>query len=526
MKIGWFRTAFILGVTLICAAVVVAKRSPERPFLGMKLGLDLKGGSHLLMQVVTDDAVKAQCDLVGTRITEKLRKEGFPQVRVVPGDVGTVVISGIPAGRTNDLEAAIKDEIGTWPVSTSGDTVTISMPANEREVQRDNAVKQAEGTIRNRIDQFGVGETNIQRLGGEQKDRILVELPGVEDPTRVKDLIQTQARLELRLAYYGPGGQGPFMGATKEQVAGQLAGVQGVDILYQTPEHGREGYWMAVEHASVITGGDLRNAQAGRDQIGQAIVEFELQVGAADRFSKFTRANVGKQMPIVLDEKIISAPRINSEIGMRGMIEGNFTPDTAADLSLKLRSGALPARVQTIEERTVGPSLGKDSIDAGVRASLIGSAAVCLFMLIYYRRSGLNAVIALVLNLLILAAIMSSFDAVLTLPGIAGYALTVGMAVDTNVLIFERIREELRHGRTVRAAIDNGFHKALSAIIDTHVTTIVSAMFLFSYGTGPVKGFAVSLTVGLIANLFTALVVSRYIFDLEVGDRQVQRLSI
>jgi preprotein translocase subunit SecD len=276
----------------------------------------------------------------------------------------------------------------------------------------------------------------------------------------------------------------------------------------------------------VITGGDLQDARQGVDQWQNFSVDFKVRVGAVERFAKFTRNNIGRQMPIVLDARIKSAPSIRSEIGGSGQITGRFSQEEAEDLALNLRAGALPARVITIEERTVGPSLGKDSIDAGVRASIWGSIVICGLMLIYYRRSGINAIVALMLNLLILAACMAKFGAVLTLPGIAGYALTVGMAVDSNVLIFERIREELRAGRTVRAAIDAGFRKAFKAIIDTHVTTIVSAFFLFTYGTGPVKGFAVSLTVGLVANLFTSLVVSRYIYDLEVGDRPVQRLSI
>lgn len=532
MKNPWWKLGLILAVTVW--ALFFAWPREGRPFLNMSLGLDLKGGSHLVMQVVTDDAVKAAADAMATRVAEKLRKEGFPTVRVSGADGGQVIVSDIPAGRGGDVEAAIKDDVGSWSTSSGAGELRIQMPPSEMDLHRDNAVKQALTTIRNRVDAFGVSETNIQRLGGDQRDRILVELPGVEDPSRVKGLIQTQARLELRSAYYRGDGMGPFRGRSKEEVAQMLGGQlpTGVEVLpyqetdRQTGKQAAAPEWMAVERSSVITGADLADARRGQGQFGGAVVDFQLHVNAVDRFAKFTRTNVGRQMPIVLDDKIISAPRINSEIGMRGMIEGNFTPQTADDLALQLRAGALPARVNTIEERTVGPSLGKDSIDAGVRASYIGSLAVCVFMLIYYRRSGINAIVALVLNLLILAAVMSGVGAVLTLPGIAGYALTVGMAVDSNVLIFERIREELRHGRSVPAAVEQGFAKALSAILDTHVTTIVSALFLFNYGTGPVKGFAVSLTVGLLANLFTALVVSRFIFDVEIRGRQVKHLSI
>ncbi len=531
MKAGLFRTVLIAAVAVI--AIIYAFPRQGREFLNMKLGLDLKGGSHLVMQVMTDDAIKAECDVLATRLGERMRRDGFSAVRVSSGALGEVVATGVPPGRTGDVESSIREEVSGWGISASGDAIRLEMPSSEKAQLRDTAVKQALTTIRNRVDAFGVGETNIQRLGGTQNDRILVELPGVEDPTRVKGIIQTQARLELRLAYYRPDGAGPFRGGTTEEVVSLLGGQTppGVDILpYEETDKQTlartQREFMAVEKASVITGGDLQDARAQRGQFGDTVVGFTLRVGAADRFAKFTRANIGRQMPIVLDDKIISAPVINSEIGISGQITGGFTPQSAEDLALNLRAGALPARVATIEERTVGPSLGKDSIDDGIRASLLGSIAVCAFMLIYYRRSGINAIVALAFNLVILAACMAGFGAVLTLPGIAGYALTVGMAVDSNVLIFERIREEVRAGRTVRAAIDAGFHKALSAILDTHVTTIVSALFLFTYGTGPVKGFAVSLTVGLLANLFTSLVVSRYIYDLEMGDRPAPRLSI
>lgn len=523
MKFGW--KFGLIGIVLAFSLWHAWPRA-DRPILNMKLGLDLKGGSHLVMQVITDDAIKAECDITANRTNDALHKAGLTTARVTVGELGEVIVSGIPNGRMADAEAALKEATG-WPMSPSGDQIRITMPSTERQIARDRATQQALNTIRNRIDAFGVGETDI-RLAGAQKDRVLVELPGVEDPTRVKNVIQTQARLELRLAYYGQDGTGPYTN-TKEALLAHFRGEipPGTEILPMVERRAEGGeLFMLVEKASVITGGDLADARPSMDEFNRPNVHFTLRVSAADRFARFTRTNIRRQMPIVLDDKIISAPSINSEIGISGQISGRFSRQEAEDLALNLRSGALPARVVTIEERTVGPSLGKDSIQAGLKSSLWGSLAVCCLMLLYYKRSGINAIIALVFNMVILAACMASFGAVLTLPGIAGYALTVGMAVDSNVLIFERIREELRHGRAVRAAIDLGFSKAFSAIVDTHVTTIVSALFLFGYGTGAVKGFAVALTVGLMANLFTALIVSKLIFDIEIGDRAVQRLSI
>jgi preprotein translocase subunit SecD len=431
-------------------------------------------------------------------------------------------------------------------MSSAGGTITVRMPDAQSDFVRDNAVQQALYTIRNRVDAFGVGEVNIQRLGGTQRNRILVELPGVEDPTRVKGLIQTQARLELRSAYYRQDGAGPFVAATRDDVVAALGGAlpAGVEVLPvlerqesraplgQAPPKPQDAAtqrvtsYMAVERASVITGSDLADARRSQGQWGDSVVSFQLQVSAAERFAAFTRANIGRQMPIVLDDKIISAPSIRSEIGMNGQIEGNFTAESSNDLAVQLRAGALPARVLTIEERTVGPSLGRDSIRSGVRAALVGAAMVCTFMLIYYKASGIIAIIALVLNMLILAGGMASVGAVLTLPGIAGYALTVGMAVDASVLIFERIREELRAGRAVRDAIKKGYEKAFSAIFDSNLCTIISAAFLLQYGTGPVRGFAVSLMIGLCANLFTGVFVSRFIYESVIGDRPVKSLSI
>ncbi|MDQ7008147.1 MAG: protein translocase subunit SecD [Acidobacteriota bacterium] len=526
----------VIAAVLVWAAWNAWPRPEEgRPFLNMYLGLDLKGGSHLVMQVVTNDAIKAQCDLVATQIGEKLRAEGYPQARAILGEeLGQVVVNGIPGDRLSTAQSIIDEEFESWSVAVDGDRIVMSMSEREKTGLRDQAVKQALTTVRNRIDEFGVAEPNIQRIGTGEADRILVELPGVEDPSRVKRIIQAQAKLELRLAYYAPDGSGPFRGSSEEDVIRQLGGSlpPGVEVLpleRKNPETGEKQiaeFW-AVEKTAAVTGADLQNAQARKDQQwGRWEVDFQLRVRAADRFAKFTRANIQRYMPVILDRKIATAPVIESEIGSSGRITGDYTFEEAEDLALVLRAGALPARMITIEERTVGPSLGWDSIQAGIRAAGIGFVLVMLFMLLYYKLSGLNAVIALLLNLLLVAAAMASVGAALTLPGIAGFILTVGMAVDANVLIFERVREELRSGKTVKGALDAGFSKALSAIFDANITTLIAALFLFQYGTGPVRGFAVTLSVGIVASLFTAIFVSRTLFMLVIGDRPVQRLSI
>jgi preprotein translocase subunit SecD len=285
-------------------------------------------------------------------------------------------------------------------------------------------------------------------------------------------------------------------------------------------------YW-PVTRSSPITGNDLKNARRDQDRFGGAAVNFLLTADAGRRFQELTRRNQGQLLAIALDQKIISAPRINATIADQGIIEGSFTMESAEDLALKLRSGALPAGMEILEERTVGPSLGADSIRKGIVAATIGSLIVILFMLVYYRLSGINAVIALSMNVLILLAAMAYFESTLTLPGIAGIALTIGMAVDANVLVFERIREELRLGRTVKAAIHAGFDKAITTIVDSNLTTLIAGLFLYAYGTGPVKGFAVTLNVGILANLFTAVFLSRALFDSVLAlNPRIERLSI
>ncbi len=374
----------------------------------------------------------------------------------------------------------------------------------------DQSVRQAIETIRNRIDALGVAEPVIARQGGTNANRIYIQLPGVDDPARVKDIIKTTAQLQFRIV--------EAQGQTAEEARAAAPNPSLVDVL---PADARDQFgrvtgrtYYAVQKEVPVTGTDLKTARVQKGRLGEPVVGFSMTPEGAEKFGTLTGNNINRQLAIVLDDRIQSAPNINSQIKSDGIIEGSFSQQEAADLSLILRSGSLPASLTTLEERTVGPSLGLDSIRAGVTAAVAGFIAVLLIMLIYYKGAGINAAIALTMNLIILLGMMSYFGASLTLPGIAGIILTLAMAVDSNVLIFERIREELADGKSVRASIDQGFALALSTIIDANVTTMIAALFLFQFGSGPVRGFAVTLLIGLSASLFTALFVSRVIFDL------------
>jgi preprotein translocase subunit SecD len=527
----------LIGVVIALTGWFVWPRE-DRPILNLNLGLDLKGGSHLMMRVVTEDAVRAQADIEATRLGEQLRTEGFPDARATVEQPGEIVITGIAPERLGEAELLIDEEVGDWTVEAEQERLVVRMPPREIEYLETEAVDQAVSTIRNRVNELGVREMTIQKVRGGNGDRILIQMPGVEDPSRVKGIIQSEARLEFVQPYFPPAGGAPYQGLTREDVLAQFGGQlpPGVRVLpqqesqpdQQEVEAGERQIvqWMALEKSAVVTGSDLRQARATTDQYGQNAVSVQLNVEAGQRMRRHTQENVGNQMAIVLDDVIISAPVIRDRFGDQFQITGGFTPTEARDLGIKLKAGALPARIITIEERTVGPSLGLDSIRAGIYAALLGFALVMVFMVLYYKLSGINAVIALLLNVLIIAAIMVMVEATLTLPGIGGFILTVGMAVDANVLIFERIREEMRAGKTVRGSLDGGFGKALSAIIDANITTLIGAVLLFTYGTGPVRGFAVTLTFGILASMFTAIFVSRTIFDLVLGERPVKTLSI
>ncbi|MCD4750313.1 MAG: protein translocase subunit SecD [Thermoanaerobaculales bacterium] len=423
------------------------------------------------------------------------------------------------------LEEVAYDYFGEYDLRRGADAWTFAFKPNTEKLIRDQAVRKGLETINNRVDQFGVAEPRISRQGIEG-DRILVQLPGVDDPERVKDIISKTAFLEFKEVLGGPapdrtgllqavGGSAP---AGAEVLPGDRRGAEGQVI-------GRDYY--LVKKVAVVTGRELRTARRSQDEYGQANVRFDLIPAAADKFGAFTESHIGTPMAIILDGRVMSAPVIRARITDSGVIEGNYTIDEAEDLSLILRAGALPASLIYLEERTVGPSLGHDSVVRGVRAAIAGMALVMLFMVFYYRASGINAVVALALNLLILMGAMAYFGATLTLPGIAGVILTIGMAVDANVLVFERIREELRVGKTVRAAIDTGFGRAFGTILDANLTTLIAALFLFQFGTGPVKGFAVTLSIGILASMFTAVFVSRTMYMVIMrGQDRVQTLSV
>jgi len=479
------------------------------------LGLDLRGGTHLILQVQVEDAVKIDYENAVEVLKEQLnkRKIAFADISTYPpNNPDRVVLKGVPPEGRKELLDIVAERLSEYNLSSGAEnTWTLVMKPQMLTELKNKAVTQAIETIRNRIDQLGVSEPTIQEHGLGQY-QILVQLPDVDDPGRVKDIMQSTAMLEIKQVLGGP--------YASEQAALQdKGGVLPPDAIL-LPGHSAPGTprdeqaWYLVSRASAVRGKDLRDAQPSTDENGQPDVQFTLTSEGGQRFYSFTSAHVGERLGVILDNKVQEVANIHEAIHDQGRISGGgMSQQQAKDLSMILRSGALPAGIKYLEERTVGPSLGADSIRHGVTAAIIGMLAVLVFMLIYYKAAGINADVALLLNLIILLGFMGFFDAVLTLPGIAGVILTVGMGVDSNVLIFERIREELRNGKTPPSAVDQGFGHAWITIVDTHVTTIVSAAILFIFGTGPVKGFAVTLTFGLLANLFTAVFVSRTIFD-------------
>lgn len=492
------------------------------------LGLDLKGGTHLILQVHVNDAVNVDAQNAIEVLKDQLRKRKIDYADITQPDPQNnpdhILIKGVQPGARSDLISIVQDRLPEYDLTGGpNNTWTMAMKASQLSDMKNKAVSQAIETIRSRIDQLGVSEPTIEEHGLGQY-QILVQLPGVDDPERVKDIMQSTAMLEIKQSLGGP--------YPSEQAAMQANnGVLPVDSIL-LPGHAQPGSpdegqsWYLVSRVSAVSGKDLRDAQPSTDQNGQPSVLFTLTGQGGQRFFNFTSSHVGDSLAVVLDNKVQEVATIKEAIRDQGTISGGrMTEQQAKDLSMVLRSGALPASISYLEERTVGPSLGADSIRAGVRAAVIGMVAVLIFMLVYYRGAGVNADIALIFNLIILLGFLgwstiAGVNVALTLPGIAGVILTVGMGVDSNVLIFERIREELRNGKTPPSAVDQGFSHAWVTILDTHVTTIVSAAILFMFGTGPVKGFATTLTFGLLANLFTAVFVSRVIFEWVLSRKQ------
>jgi preprotein translocase subunit SecD len=563
------RTVIIALVTLLGLFIIFRPRDAEgnmrRPqasdftAAGVKrtlqnnihLGLDLRGGSHLVMQVQVQDYLKKLAENAASGV-EKAAKDAGYDVKEARADVSNgnynVLLRLGDASKTSEARDAVarKVDLRDFNASVSGDTVTWSLTGSAQRTLGDQATKQAMTIIESRINAVGVSEPTLQEHGGQGSHQILLQMPGIQDPERIKKLIVGESRLEL-MKVVSPSNPAPMTTyATEEEAKASLGGQVPANrrVLPMTerdeptaagdaapqPNPNQPKRWVVVETPAVVDGSELRTAEALSRTGGDSNYEinFALKPAGAEKFGAWTGANVGAYMAVVLNDEVKSAPYIKSQITDSGQITGRYTKQSAEDMALTLRSGALPAKLVYLEERTVGPSLGQDSIKSGVTASAVGLALVVLFMLVYYRGAGVNAVIALILNMLLTIAALIMFDATLTLPGIAGIILTIGMAVDSNVLIFERIREELGTGKTIASAVEQGFARAFVTIIDTHVTTIVSSLFLFVFGTGPIRGFSVTLVLGLVVNLFSAVYVSRTIFIwlLNRRGRRAETLSI
>jgi preprotein translocase subunit SecD len=499
------------------------------------LGLDLKGGVHLVLQVQVQDAAKTEADQTIESLQDTVRSANIsvadfdrnnPQT-LQDTDSIQINIHGVDQTKTQQFRNLVADKYPDWllaPVNATDYRMNMK-PSALIDLKR-NTVAQERDTIERRVNALGLTEPTVQDYGSSDKQsEILVELPGVDDPEHAKEFIGSAAQLRIVAVK-----EGPFK--SREDALAQKGGVLplNTELLDWPAGVGNgSGAFYLVSRSTVISGQDMRNARAGTDSDspGRWECSFTLSQDGARKFGAFTGANIGQRLAVVLDNQITSVATIQSKIEDSGRINGLSNEQEAEDLALKLKTGALPAGIKYEQERTIGPSLGADSIREGIYAAVAGLVAVIMVMLVYYKKAGINAVLALLLNTILLLAALSYFGATLTLPGIAGVILTIGMAVDSNVLIFERIREELRSGKSIPAAVDAGFGKAWWTIVDTHVTTIVSCLFLFLFGTGPVKGFAVTLVIGLLANVFTAVFVSRVIFDWELSrSRQLTALSI
>ncbi len=543
-NLGW-KVGIIVGAVLVFVygifgipggfsggALADALLKPSMFRNGIHLGLDLKGGTHLILQVQVNDAINFETDNAIETLKSAMNKAKINYAAITKPDPTNhpeqIVLKGVPPASLSQLEETAQSKLPEYNLTTGADgSLALTLKPTSLNQLKDGAVDQAIDTIRGRIDELGVSEPVIERHGLGQY-QILLQLPGVDDPTRVRSILSNTAVLEIKLVLDGPFASEPEVLQKNNGVLPDDSMVLPGNEVTRSGEGGEQ--WYLVTRSSVITGRDMRQqgASVGQDQnAGQPDVIFSLTNDGGRKFADFTGAHVGQRLAVVLNHRVREAANIQEQIHDQVSIHGGFTAQSAKDLVFVLNSGALPAAITYLEERTVGPSLGQASISAGVRAAIIGMTAVLIFMLIYYRAAGINADIALILNLIILLGCLGYMGAALTLPGIAGVILTVGMGVDSNVLIFERIREELRNGKTPPSAVEQGFGHAWITIVDTHVTTIVSAAILFWFGTGPVKGFATTLVIGLFANLFTAVFVSRVIFDWVLGRKAVgEALSI
>jgi preprotein translocase subunit SecD len=525
---GW-RIGLIFGFVLLSLVYLAPTLMSEMPswwsgFMPKEkihLGLDLQGGTHLILEVDTQKAVEGTLDIVATDLEDTLNSKSLRFKRIGRSGSDKVSIVLYEKGTVEAVQKLVKERYPAYEQSSSFDenglfALNLRISDEAAKDRKDNAIVQALETIRNRVDQFGVSEPVIQREG---INHIVVQLPGIKDPQRAIELIGKTARLEFKMVREDiPPGTAVLPEGTellREKIVDRVTGA-----VTEVP--------MVVQKRALITGDLLTDAKVQIDsQFNKPYVGIEFNSLGAKLFDQVTAANVGKRFAIVLDNNIHSAPVINERIsGGKAQISGNFTEKTAADLAIVLRAGALPAPVKIIQNLTVGPSLGKDSINKGLYAGLIGVLLVVGFMAVYYKLSGMVANIGMVLNVLFLMGAMAAMGAALTLPGIAAIVLLIGMSVDSNVIIFERIREELKLGKSPLSALNAGYDKAFLTIMDSHVTTLITAAVLFQFGTGPVKGFAVSLSLGVIINLFTSLIGTKVTFDLFLQKGNVKKMSI
>ncbi len=484
----------------------------------MRLGLDLQGGVQLTLKVHTDDALRISTTTTSEQLREALSTAGVKVGAVTVTSPISFRVEGVPPDRDAEFRNAADTHAGTNYDRSPGvnGTYDFTMKPTIAKTMRQQTMEQALDTIDRRVNELGVSEPTIA-LQGDNGDEIFVQMPGLTDVNRAKEIIRSTAILELKIVEAGPAPtQADLLAAYNGVVPPDMEIVNGA----ADPSSGQTGtVYFLVRKVAAITGQDLRGAQPTIDENGRPAVRFMLNPEGSRKFGTVTSANIGRPLAIILDNRVQSYPTIQSRITDEGRITGNFTTQEVADLSLMLRSGALPASMSYIEEEVVGPSLGADSIRSGIAASLAGLTLVIIFMLLYYKLSGINAIVAMVFNLIILLGMMAYLGAAMTLPGVAGFILTMGMGVDSNVLIFERIKEELAAQRGVRAAVKAGFDRVFLTLLDTHVASLIAAAFLFQFGTGPIRGFATTLSIGLLTNLFTSIFVSRTIFEMVLSRR-------
>jgi len=525
MRLKFFTTKRVLILGVIVAAIVcmLPTFTNTWPHKKINLGLDLQGGMHLVLEVQSEEAVKAELDRTISQLKLDLKNEKIQHMGINKASDHKIIAKISGADNKSGVEKLLSDEYASFEIPSvknidGGISFTLRLPDKESNSIKKMATQQALETIRNRIDEFGVSEPDIRIQSG---NRILLQLPGISDPERAKGLIGKTAQLTFQLVDE----QGDVNTAINDKPP------VGDEILYQVKKNANTGTqtqtpFLVKKHVE-LDGSHLTNARVEFDQFQQPQVGIEFSRKGAKIFERITGANINKRLAIVLDKNVYSAPNIQDRIsGGNAVITGHFTLEEATDLAIALRAGSLPAPVKIIEERTVGPTLGADSVRTGLMSMLVGGILVVIFMVIYYKSAGLIADLALIVNIILIGGGLAVFGATLTLPGIAGIILTIGMAVDANVIIFERIREELRTGRSPKAAVDAGYDRATLTIMDANVTTLIAAVVLFQFGTGPIKGFAVTLGLGIVASLFTALILSKSIYDMILANKQSDVLSI